>query len=106
MKTDRCRLLTPALVAELSALIDKIQSLEESDIARSLMDCALHIQIESARIDAGSAKKRSEQGVCPWQEDLPEHLHSWLQSKARQEGVSINTLATTYIAYGLTRDVA
>ena len=34
---------------------------------------------------------------------LPKSLHARLQSRARLEGVSINTLAITYIAEGLTR---
>ena len=37
---------------------------------------------------------------------IPKSLHARLQSRARTEGVSINTLATTYIAEGLTRKVA
>jgi len=37
---------------------------------------------------------------------LPKSLHARLQSRARLEGVSINTLATTYIAEGLMRKVA
>ena len=37
---------------------------------------------------------------------LPKSLHARLQSRARLEGVSINTLATTYIAEGLTRKAA
>ncbi len=34
---------------------------------------------------------------------LPKSLHARLQSRARLEGVSINTLAITYITEGLTR---
>ncbi len=37
---------------------------------------------------------------------IPKSLHARLQSKARAEGVSINTLATTYIAEGLARKAA
>lgn len=37
---------------------------------------------------------------------LPKSLHARLQSRARLEGVSINTLAITYIAEGLTRKAA
>lgn len=37
---------------------------------------------------------------------IPKSLHARLQSRARVEGVSINTLATTYIAEGLTRKAA
>lgn len=37
---------------------------------------------------------------------LPKSLHARLQSRARQEGVSINTLTTTFIAEGLARKVA
>ena len=37
---------------------------------------------------------------------LPKSLHARLQSRARSEGVSINTLATSYIAEGLARKAA
>lgn len=37
---------------------------------------------------------------------IPKSLHARLQAKARTEGVSINTLATTYIAEGLARKAA
>ncbi|MDD2735020.1 MAG: toxin-antitoxin system HicB family antitoxin [Desulfuromonadaceae bacterium] len=37
---------------------------------------------------------------------LPKSLHARLQSRARLEGVSINTLAITYITEGLTRKAA
>jgi antitoxin HicB len=37
---------------------------------------------------------------------IPKSLHARLQARARQEAVSINTLATTYIAEGLTRHAA
>ena len=37
---------------------------------------------------------------------IPKSMHAKLQSRARQEGVSINMLATTYIAEGLTRKAA
>jgi antitoxin HicB len=37
---------------------------------------------------------------------IPKSLHARLQSRARIEGVSINTLATTYIAEGLARKAA
>ncbi len=36
---------------------------------------------------------------------LPKSLHARLQAQARREGVSINTLAITYIAEGLMRKV-
>jgi len=37
---------------------------------------------------------------------LPKSLHAMLQTQARREGVSINTLAIAYIAAGLARKVA
>ena len=37
---------------------------------------------------------------------IPKSLHARLQSRARIEGVSINTLATSYIAEGLARKAA
>jgi len=37
---------------------------------------------------------------------IPKSLHARLQSRARIEGVSINTLATSYIAEGLARQAA
>ena len=37
---------------------------------------------------------------------LPKSLHARLQSRARLEGVSINTLAISYITEGLTRKAA
>jgi len=37
---------------------------------------------------------------------IPKSLHARLQSRARSEGVSINTLATSYIAEGLARKAA
>jgi len=37
---------------------------------------------------------------------LPKSLHARLQAQARREGVSINTLAISYIAEGLGRKVA
>ena len=37
---------------------------------------------------------------------IPKSLHARLQSRAREEGVSINTLATSYIAEGLARKAA
>jgi antitoxin HicB len=37
---------------------------------------------------------------------IPKSLHARLQSRARLEGVSINTLATSYIAEGLARKAA
>jgi len=37
---------------------------------------------------------------------LPKSVHARLQARARQEGVSINTLAATYIAEGLARKAA
>lgn len=37
---------------------------------------------------------------------IPRSLHARLQSRARLEGVSINMLATTYIAEGLMRKAA
>ena len=37
---------------------------------------------------------------------IPKSLHARLQSRARVEGVSINTLATSFIAEGLARKAA
>ncbi len=37
---------------------------------------------------------------------LPKSIHARLQSRARQEGVSLNTLAVTYITEGLARKAA
>lgn len=37
---------------------------------------------------------------------LPRSIHARLQSRARQEGVSLNTLAATYITEGLARKAA
>jgi antitoxin HicB len=37
---------------------------------------------------------------------LPKSVHARLQIRARQEGVSLNTLATTYIVEGLSRKAA
>jgi len=37
---------------------------------------------------------------------IPKSLHSRLQARARAEGVSINTLATSFIAEGLARNAA
>lgn len=37
---------------------------------------------------------------------LPRSIHARLQSRARQEGVSINALATVYITEGLARKAA
>ena len=37
---------------------------------------------------------------------LPKSVHARLQARARQEGVSLNALATTYIVEGLSRKAA
>jgi antitoxin HicB len=56
-----------------------------------LMDCVKH----------GDSFPTPAAASGQWRQRVPRSLHSRLVAKARQEGVSLNTLVTTMIAEGL-----
>ena len=56
-----------------------------------LMDCAKH----------GDAFPSPASASGQWRQRVPKSLHSRLVAKAREEGVSLNTLVTAMIAEGL-----
>ncbi len=58
-----------------------------------LMDCAKN----------GDPVPRPSPASGQWRQRVPKSLHSRLVAKARQEGVSLNTLVTAMIAEGLGR---
>ena len=49
----------------------------------------------------GDALPRPSSASGQWRQRVPRSLHSRLAAKARQEGVSLNTLVTAMIAEGL-----
>ena len=49
----------------------------------------------------GDAIPRPSQASGQWRQRVPRSLHARLAAKARQEGVSLNTLVTAMIAEGL-----
>jgi antitoxin HicB len=65
-----------------------------SDAVRAyLMDCAKH----------GDELPNPSAASGQWRQRVPRSLHSRLVARARQEGVSLNTLVTAMIAEGLGR---
>ena len=52
-------------------------------------------------IKHGDAVPKPSAASGQWRQRVPRSLHSRLVAKARQEGVSLNTLVTTMIAEGL-----
>ena len=58
-----------------------------------LLDCANH----------GDAPPKPSVASGQWRQRVPRSLHARLVAKARQEGVSLNTLVTAMIAEGLGR---
>jgi antitoxin HicB len=56
-----------------------------------LLDCVKH----------GDPVPKPSSASGQWRQRVPRSLHSRLVAKARQEGVSLNTLVTTMIAEGL-----
>lgn len=56
-----------------------------------LLDCVAH----------GDPLPRPNDASGQWRQRVPRSLHARLVSKARQEGVSLNTLVTAMIAEGL-----
>ena len=63
-----------------------------SDAVKSyLLSCAKH----------GDPIPKPSEASGQWRQRVPRSLHSRLAAKARQEGVSLNTLVTAMIAEGL-----
>ena len=58
-----------------------------------LMNCVKH----------GDPTPKPSEASGQWRQRVPRSLHARLTSKARQEGVSLNTLVTAMIAEGLGR---
>ena len=76
---------------DLPGCISDGQNPEEALMKAYLMICAMH----------GDAIPQPGTTRGQWRQRVPRSLHARLVSKAREEGVSLNTLMTSMIAEGL-----
>jgi predicted RNase H-like HicB family nuclease len=92
----------PGCMSDGETIEDAIQNGREAFEAwvSAVMDCKRPVPPPSAR----PSELADVSGK--FVQRIPKSLHARLQSRARQEGVSINTLAVSYIAEGLARKAA